>query len=434
MNPLSALTALPGSVPSVDPAVTGTAPGGEAADFSAVLALQSGAVAALPAAAAAAGAVPAALSLPATPAAEPLPPGNILPPALPDEPVLADGALPGPAPAVPHKPARQPCTLPPLPKQAALRAVLQARPDAAPVVDDGTAAPELAPAVQPDPAAPPALAAPPAAQPESLAVTSRGHNETPAADGALASPRGRALPVRTLPAPPRAELQAAANAAPPPVSLESPAAAQPRLALLPVAAVQAHPVVAEIRLQPGAMRSVAAVLAKMAPERDLPAVLPEALFAAPAATPAAPAVPPAVTGETAARPLDFAALVDRLSAAREAVTPQTVSVALAHADFGTVRIQFRPEEGGLAVALANADPDFARAVAAVPVIQPPAPPADAGSAQTFQPGTRQSDGSASGQPRGQSTPERHGERGPQGNLSHPRTSARDSDKQNGIFA
>lgn len=102
--------------------------------------------------------------------------------------------------------------------------------------------------------------------------------------------------------------------------------------------------------------------------------------AAQSATPAQPlaaaASPTSPTPQI--RPHDFAALIDRLSAAREALAPQAVSITVAHQEFGPVRLHFRPEEAGLAVAITSPDPDFARAAAAAPAPVLPA----AGSEQT----------------------------------------------------
>ena len=63
------------------------------------------------------------------------------------------------------------------------------------------------------------------------------------------------------------------------------------------------------------------------------------------------------------RPYDFSALIDRLAAAREAAAPHSVSISLPHAEFGRVQLNFRSEDGALAVSMASADPDFARIAA-----------------------------------------------------------------------
>ena len=95
------------------------------------------------------------------------------------------------------------------------------------------------------------------------------------------------------------------------------------------------------------------------------------LFAGAMANAAQPAVAAPATGPLhAARPHDFAALMDRLITARDAAQtglPQSVHVALDHADFGPISLSFQHDQGGLAVSVASPDPDFARAVqAAIP--------------------------------------------------------------------
>lgn len=75
---------------------------------------------------------------------------------------------------------------------------------------------------------------------------------------------------------------------------------------------------------------------------------------------AAPAVSAAQS--TPDQPHDFATLVDRLSEAREAASPQIVRTALQHAEFGRVSLQFRHDDANLSVTMANADPAFNSAV------------------------------------------------------------------------
>ena len=135
-----------------------------------------------------------------------------------------------------------------------------------------------------------------------------------------------------------------------------------------------------------------------------------------------PAAEPASTTPAMApvRPLDFAALVDRLVMARDAAAPQTVSLALTHAEFGKISLRFEQDDTGLSVGMTSPDPDFARAVSAA------MPPERAGLAEQQHgsgqgsgqgPGVGQSsrhDASGSdlpGQSRGGSTPERRDERG-----------------------
>lgn len=89
----------------------------------------------------------------------------------------------------------------------------------------------------------------------------------------------------------------------------------------------------------------------------------DSALAAPAATSAVP---------QSARPHDFAALMDRLITARDAAQiglPQSVQVAVNHAEFGQISLNFQQDKAGLAVSVGSADPDFARAVqAAIPAV------------------------------------------------------------------
>ena len=97
----------------------------------------------------------------------------------------------------------------------------------------------------------------------------------------------------------------------------------------------------------------------------------------------APAAMPATNPAQPAPGHDFAALVDRLLAARDAASAPggSVDVSVRHADFGEVAVRFHHDPAGLTVSVASADPDFARAVeAAVP---PPAA-ATAGNSTTGQ--------------------------------------------------
>ena len=165
---------------------------------------------------------------------------------------------------------------------------------------------------------------------------------------------------RLAPAAPLIETAAPPLAAPADVPLAS---APLRQVLVEVVLAETLP--RATRAEAGGLIRLPAALPGDESEAAAPAMLP---LAAPPAAPqsllvAAPAAPPT-------RPQDFAALIDRLSAAREAAAPQSVTVSLAHADFGRVQLHFRHEDGTLAVSLASADPDFARiaAQAAPPVI------------------------------------------------------------------
>ena len=96
------------------------------------------------------------------------------------------------------------------------------------------------------------------------------------------------------------------------------------------------------------------------------AVQPAAMHFA-SAQPTASTAPVIATGPAAAptaveQPHDFTTLVDRLSEAREAASPQVVRTAINHAEFGQVSMQFRQDDAKMSVTLANADPGFTSAV------------------------------------------------------------------------
>ncbi len=113
-----------------------------------------------------------------------------------------------------------------------------------------------------------------------------------------------------------------------------------------------------------------------------------------------------------ARPLDFAGLVDRLVQARDAAAPQSVSLALTHAEFGKISLRFEHDATGLSVGMTSPDPDFARAVsAAIPAERPASADQQPGSG-TGQ-SSRHDAGSSDlpGQPRGGPNSERRDERG-----------------------
>lgn len=154
--------------------------------------------------------------------------------------------------------------------------------------------------------------------------------------------------------------------------------------------------------------------------------------------PIQPATLAASTLAAAPRPLDFAALVDRLVAAREAVQPPGALLTVAHADFGPVELRFRHDERGLAVSLTSADPDFARVAAAATPPQLPPSSAQFSSAEPSQPGPRgdsqyAANGSATSNSRGQQS-ERRGDAAPLSNR-HPHSATQGSAaRRSGIFA
>lgn len=115
--------------------------------------------------------------------------------------------------------------------------------------------------------------------------------------------------------------------------------------------------------------------------------------------PVQPASPPPQV-----RPHEFSALIDRLAAARDGVATHTVSLTVAHQDFGPVRLHFRPDELGLSVSLTSADPDFARVAAAAPA---PILPVQS-SEQTSNASYQRSDSSAQGSTQGQGSAQSRG--------------------------
>jgi hypothetical protein len=237
--------------------------------------------------------------------------------------------------------------------------------------------------------------------------------------------RRRAEPVAAAPAAQSASTQ-------PPASAPQPAAPQP-IAQVRIEVTPAVPV----------MRALAKDDLRPAPAATLTAPLSE--LAANTVTTSAPtasiATPVPLLHQPmplADRPQDFSALIDRLVAAREAAGPQAVAVSLAHAEFGQVHLRFRQDEAGLSVAMASADPAFARAASAMP---PVLPVSDAQGGQ-FQQGQRQDSSAAAGQPgsgqqRG-STGERQSDQ-PQGNQPQRRGDSDHSPsarphRRGGIFA
>jgi len=234
-----------------------------------------------------------------------------------------------------------------------------------------------------DPAANPAgdaAAAAPSAEP----------GAPPAGRGAAFLPQAIAAQVQGLPIPQPLAIRPASQA-----RQSAPLPGEDRTLRLP-SADPAAPTPQFTLAEPGTRVPAAAMHLRPVVEREAKAA-PAASDASdgaalPAATdvaagPAAPA--PAST--TSAPPVpghSFAAVVDRLMAAREAARAdgpaQAVAVNLHHAEFGEVSVRFEQRADGLAVALASPDPDFARAVQAA---TPSSGGNDAGLAGSFQRGT-----------------------------------------------
>lgn len=153
-----------------------------------------------------------------------------------------------------------------------------------------------------------------------------------------------------------------------------------------------------------------------------------------------------LSNHRAEAPTDFSTLVDRLVAAREAAQgslgAQAVHAALAHAEFGKVSLRFEQQDGALNVAMASADPDFARSVLAA------APQQEAGNGDMRGQTSRQDSGQSMAQPHSQPQGQANGQAPQRSQPSQPQFQqpgqASDADshseagtqapRQRGIFA
>ena len=242
---------------------------------------------------------------------------------------------------------------------------------------------------------------------------------------------------------PEPALQALAHAAPQAAFLRAatPPAVPPELPAAPQPAQETLRAPGVLRVEialPGTLEAPAKPLEKL-----LPAVR-RLLFAEPAMPASAALLQPHAPIQAlapapgSAAPHDFAALVDRLVAAREAVQPQGATLTVAHAEFGPIELRFRHEAHGLAVALTSADPDFARAAAAAPPVNLPGITAGLNahepgpSASTRDTGSA-GGGTASNQCRGQQS-ERRSETAQQFNHSPRGNRLREDARRSGIFA
>lgn len=424
MIQLSALP-VPGATPGADEAgVAAQLGGAQGADFGALLAIE-------------ASAVPAPETLAALPAeiAPVLPQVAIAATVLPEGGKTLPVSLPLAAPQMPEEAeAAEPAVQVDVHPVQSLMQALRARPGKVAPSDEGEAPPadtaalpakaEIAEMVQPRVAVLPVLA-PPAAPLEAKPVapiTEQVPTPTAAPTPAAAPTIAAVLPK------PQREMPAPRTKAAPAVPLAPLAAITPlapAAELAPVASLKVMPTTSAITLEPIsspapaplALRTAAPLTAPVLREED---AAPELSLAAPQAQ-AAPLAAP----QTAPAPEprhDFAALVDRIAAARDASGGGAVSVAVAHSDFGQVQLRFRHQEGTLSVAMASADPDFARAVSAMPpVIQPVSASAETTTQFSSQGGkgegpAAQGGSSSFAQSRGSSTPDR---REPQHQANNP---------------
>lgn len=297
----------------------------------------------------------------------------------------------------------------------------------------------LAPAVQLSAASP---VAPPAAQPAKLAdaadrpgsaLPEPGRYQLQPPPALKTAPMLRSdLPPAVPPAPIAPALAAAIAA--PLVELAAPAIApSPSLRVRPAAVSGPSGLPS-----PAAGKVAAGPAPGLEPLRAKLALAPEVRFEPVALPSAAAEAQPASTANAAPaiRPLDFAALVDRLVEARDAAGPQTVSLALTHTEFGKVSLRFLQDEGGLSVAMTSPDPDFAQAVsAAIPAEHAASgeQPHGAGNGPANRPEADRSE--TPGQSRSGANPERRDERSPprpDPAQAHRRTA--DQAGRNDIFA
>lgn len=226
-----------------------------------------------------------------------------------------------------------------------------------------------------------------------------------------------------------------------PAEVTPPKAPEARTLAQAPASVLAARLVIEPSERPAAPRPASPIqFAREAP--DFTAASPQQTL--PSAVPQATPFEPAFTAHSpsqAETPVDFTQLVDRLVAAREAAGPAEVKVSLEHGRFGKVTLAFAPDDTGLNVTMASANPEFMRAVeAASPAPAPVSSTPEATNNAGQQ--SRQGDPAmafAQGQSQGQSTqrqqstePRPHAQRG---NPSTPGDEARpEAERRRGIFA
>lgn len=142
----------------------------------------------------------------------------------------------------------------------------------------------------------------------------------------------------------------------------------------------------------------------------------------------------------AQQPRDFNALIDRLSASRDAAAPAgggTLRIALPHAEFGAVAMRFDQSGGNLSIGVSSADPTFAPAVRAALAgdaahnDQPRDQPKDQQNRPSAQPGDSAAGNPSHGQPQSRGHSEGRGTTHPaapfvQGEGPHADTSSRNN--------
>lgn len=148
-----------------------------------------------------------------------------------------------------------------------------------------------------------------------------------------------------------------------------------------LAAIPATPLAAAVPAAETARPVTQASAADTPPQVDLPMVLV-------ATSTQAPSAPATVASASEAAPAahDFAAVVDRLTEARELARPGRADLHLTHREFGAVSVQFELAGQSLKVAMSSPDQAFAPAVQAA-LAERPLTVADVSRADSTQPRT-----------------------------------------------
>lgn len=269
--------------------------------------------------------------------------------------------------------------------------------------------------------------------PPDLPVAAKVEPKSP--NPALAATGKTALPLPDLPAAAPTRPEAGNTGPTAPASLLAVESAVPTAPAPRQVAHPGPPPAEEVRLAIALPRIAQLMTKTDEPELSLP--LAEPTLAAPAPLQGQPLTAPQPIGPAGTlRPHDFAALIDRLSAAREGGGPAAVSVTVAHQEFGPVRLHFRPDETGLSVALTSADPEFARAAAAAPA--PILPVQQGGASAGLASGQHgASDPAFQGggaQSRGEGSPRQHGSQQAASNHAAPAPGQPEPSAHHGIFA
>ncbi|MCK9542293.1 MAG: hypothetical protein M0R03_09730 [Novosphingobium sp.] len=204
------------------------------------------------------------------------------------------------------------------------------------------------------------------------------------------------------------------------------------------------PAIRLVDAPPAAERPVSSAGKTLAPPVAVDAPVPSPSLGADLAV-QAPAV--ACQPQAAASPLpsaapmprDIATLIDRLVEARDGAASQaggaTVAATLAHAQFGRVAMQLRPDDGGLTVAMTSGDPGFAPAAQAAVAASAQSAPAEDGRGSQPRPDQQQS---PAGQQPGSHSPSSQARQSGTGRTAPERegqvSDEADPRRDNGIYA